>query len=258
MACDVERLREELMKSLGIGVERSSPPRQTASFKSSTHSACDQKGDEPGCGYEKGGGGGGGGGGRGRGRGGGEGAELDGKIPRRSSGNSNSRTISSSRSNAMMGAREQQQQHTRTSQQDPGGYYNSRTLTGCGGGSFVDKRKRARPASATSRATIGSSRVRPASASSARRPSNGVRPVNDPARKKSKEMDVLLEICRDKGRGFSLDPADFDSRYSNTFIVHDGPLESLRTLNTLQFYPYRASAIYILRVRVGAGANPCI
>lgn len=68
--------------------------------------------------------------------------------------------------------------------------------------------KYARPGSAKRRATSNGRggvgrRARPVSASSAARSLDNI---------KSSEMDILLEICKDQGRGFSLDPSNFDSR----------------------------------------------
>lgn len=68
--------------------------------------------------------------------------------------------------------------------------------------------KYARPGSAKLRATSNGRggvgrRARPASASSTARSLDNI---------KSSEMDILLEICKDQGRGFSLDPSKFDSR----------------------------------------------
>lgn len=204
----VEKLREELMESLGIGVERSPPLASSG--------ACQKGNGQRGCEYERGGRG--------------VVAELGGKVRRRSSNHSSNNSSSSNRNRGAammtMGSPgeyrqgevphvQQQQQHTKTTEQDPIGYINSSSRTLTRGGGIVH-RKRARPASATSRASsINSSRVRPASASSARRPANIVNETRTSSingRKSNKDMDVLLEICRDQGRGFSLDPADFDSR----------------------------------------------
>lgn len=203
----VERLREELMESLGIGVER------RPSFTSS--GACQKGNGERSCEYERDGGGG-------------AVAGLGGKVRRRSISNNsnNSNNSSKNRGDDMMvmsapgGHRQevprvqQQQQHTRTTEQDPVGYNNS-SRTRTGGDGIVD-RKRPRSASATSRAfSVDSSSRRPASASLARHPVsvNDTRMSSVKGRKSNKDMDVLLEICRDQGRGFSMDPADFDSRY---------------------------------------------
>lgn len=55
-------------------------------------------------------------------------------------------------------------------------------------------------------------RGRPTSASSVRYSSdNANRPYYNSG---NKDMDILLEICRDQGRVGSLDPSDFDSRYA--------------------------------------------
>lgn len=51
-------------------------------------------------------------------------------------------------------------------------------------------------------------RGRPTSASSARCSNN----MNRTCYSGIKDMDILLEICKDQGRAGSLDPADFDSR----------------------------------------------
>lgn len=72
---------------------------------------------------------------------------------------------------------------------------------------MVDTNRQPRPQSAT---LFRASRNhgRPTSASSARHHrgnTNGSSSAN-------KDMDVLMEICRDQGRADSLNPADFDSR----------------------------------------------
>ena len=211
----VEKLREELMESLGIGVERSPPFTSIG--------AC-RKGDgQRGCEYGRVG----------------EGvlAEPGGKVRQRSSNNSNNNNSSTiNRGAAMMTMnspweqqQQQQQQHPSTTEQNPVGYIDSSSSRTRSGGGGIVHRKRARPASATARApSTNNSRERPASASSARRPVNIVNETRTSSingRKSNKDMDVLLEICRDQGQGFSLDPADFDSRC-------DFPL----CLRTLQHY----------------------
>lgn len=73
---------------------------------------------------------------------------------------------------------------------------------------MADNRVR-RPYNANLLRPSSRNRGRPASASSAQCGDNTNRAYNSGNR----DMDVLLEICRDQGRAASLDPADFDSRY---------------------------------------------
>lgn len=68
---------------------------------------------------------------------------------------------------------------------------------------------RARPHSAKLFRASSRHRGRPTSAPSARCPSGG---SNNRGCGTSRDMEVLLEICRDQGRADSLNPADFDSR----------------------------------------------
>lgn len=165
MAC-VDKLREELMESLGIGVERkrSSPP-----------SVANPRRD------------------------------LIGSARR----DRTSRCGSSSSSRGMV----EYPQNARRLQQQPLTQQQEHYETGGRRSSSTHDRrvgeKYARPGGMNLRATsnnrssgrggVTGGGARPATASSARSI-------------KRTEIDVLMEICRDQGRGFSLDPADFDSR----------------------------------------------
>lgn len=68
-----------------------------------------------------------------------------------------------------------------------------------------------RPNSAKSRAS-DNSRGRLSSASSNRRSHYDCTNIGGAGSGNSKDMEVMLEICRSQGRGSSLNPADFDSR----------------------------------------------
>lgn len=75
---------------------------------------------------------------------------------------------------------------------------------------------KARPQSAKLFRDSSRNRGRPTSASSARCPVSSSN-VNG-GYGANKDMEVLLEICRDQGRTGSLNPADFDSRSASSYL----------------------------------------
>jgi len=153
----VEKLREELMGSLGFGVEvqRTAPP-------SSAAQTC----------------------------------EGERQIATPGRAGKARRRLSESKVAVKVGVPYPQSLHLRQGNQEVV-YDESR---------MVDNNRQTRPQSAklfrTSR-----SRGRPTSASSARYPRH-----KNCGGTANKDMDILMEICRDQGRPDSVNPADFDSR----------------------------------------------
>lgn len=91
---------------------------------------------------------------------------------------------------------------------------------------------------------------RPTSASSARCSEN----TNRAYFSGNKDMDVLLEICRDQGRAGSLDPADFDSRYvHSSTAVSPAPSRSYLSHNTRANVDVCQSCTTYNRVRHATG-----
>lgn len=165
MAC-VDKLREELMESLGIGVERSSSPPSFANHA----------------------------------------GDLLGSPRREILRSRTSHCGSSSSSRGMIeyprNAGRLQRPLTQRQQNEIGGRRSSDVQDQRVGAKYAHPRSTKLRATSNGRGGLGRG-ARPASVSSTARSLDNI---------KSSEMDILLEICKDQGREFSLDPSKFDSR----------------------------------------------
>lgn len=163
----VERLREELMGTLGFEVERQSnttPSRSSGSRRRRTERRIPVVV-----------------------------AESGGKVQRR---------LSDASAAAKLGVPYAQASHPQQEQQGQGYTVSDERR-------MADTREYARRPHSAKLLRPSQNRGRPTSASSVRYGSDN---SSRPCYSGNKDMDVLLEICRDQGRAGSLDPSDFDSR----------------------------------------------